>query len=107
MDVNTNLKLIQEMREILISARVSEERKLEEFSKCISSVDKSVFEGIYIPDDISLKAFCPEAYEAEPDPDKYNEQYNAMMEIITPINNRMIEVNQKAVEALNKFKQMR
>lgn len=100
-------KLIQEQRELFIQARTIEEKKLEEFASNISSVDaEKVFAGTYIPADLSLKAFCPEIYKEEPDPVVYEEQYNKMIEIITPINAVIEKINKDAAELVSQFRQM-
>lgn len=104
---NSYTDVVNSQRELLIAARVREEAKLEEFAKCVNSVNKSeVFPGIYIPDDLSLRALCPEAYAENPDPAVYDEQFKKMMEIITPINERMDAINREAAACIAEYKQM-
>lgn len=108
MNSQDNLKLIQDQRDILIEARIIEEKKIEEFAKGISSVNvEEVFKDIYIPPNISLKSFCPEAYAEIPDPDVYQSQYEKMMEILTPINERIVQLNKEASECIAQFKLMK
>ena len=102
-----NIKLIQDQREILIKARTIEENKMADFAKAVHSVDiNEVFDGIYVPPVLTLEAFCPEAYKDIPDPDKYQEEFENMVKILEPINQRMIEINQQAAEAIAQFRQM-
>lgn len=108
MNAQDNMKLIQDQRDILIQARTIEERKMEEFASRIHSVNvEEVFGDIYIPPVISLKAFCPEAYKELPDPDVYQKEYDKMIEIIAPINERMRKINQEASECVAQFRQMK
>lgn len=108
MNAENSLKLIVDQREILVQARTIEEKKLEEFAKNITSVNiKEVFGDIEIPNEISLRAFCPEAYEENPDPAKYTEQYDRMIKILTPINDRIREILKESAECIQQFKQMR
>lgn len=108
MDASEHLKLLQSQREILIEARIMEEKKMEEFSKRVNSVNiEEVFGDIYIPPEMTLRSFCPEAYKEIPDPDIYQKEYDEMIRIITPINERMIQLNKEASECIAQFKQMR
>lgn len=108
MNAEDNLKLIQDQRDILIKARTIEEKKMEEFARNISSVNvEEVFGDIYIPPVLTLQAFCPEAYKELPDPDVYQKEFEEMMEIISPINERIRQINREASECVAQFKQMR
>lgn len=100
--------LVTSMRNELIEARTKEEQKISEFAKAISSIDvKEVFGDIYIPDVISLREFCPEAYKDTPDVDVYTIQYNEMVKVFDSINKRILEYNSDALECLKQFKAMK
>lgn len=97
-------EVVRLAREELVKSIVVEEQILKEFSKKLSSVDvEQVYSGVYIPPDISLKAFCPEAYEEVPNPEVYQMQYDKMMEILGAINKRTQEYYSEAAEAYRSY----
>lgn len=99
--------LLKEQRELFIQERTIEERKLDEFSKAIISVDTDdVFKDAYIPPVISLKALCPEAYEEFPNVEVYDKQFKEMCEVIANLNQKVINYNEEALKCMQEYKMM-
>lgn len=99
--------MVRKQREEFLVARTLEEKKIENFAKEISKVNiEEVFGDVYIPPVISLQALCPEAYNDEPDPEVYQNQFERMCEIFDKIMNRIDQYNSEAIEFNNKFKEL-
>lgn len=97
-------EIAAKVKELIISARTVEEMRINEFATELSKVDKEEVFGSYIlPEEISLRAFCPECYKDNPNRAVYDKEYSKMCEVIDEINKRIMEYNRQVQECLQTF----
>ena len=93
----------QKLREHFLRDRTQHEIRISKWGETIAKVDKSILEGIDMPEVITFQALCPEAYAEYPNETVYNEQKAKANALIEAVNARANEYYEKAAETMKEY----
>ncbi len=84
----------------------TQEATIKAWGEQIKEVPKEVFEGIELPEEITLKSFMPSLYENPINWEAYDKEYDAFSALVEKIDAIVVKYNEEAIQCLSKHQQL-